>query len=174
MGRDPRSGLPAGSPTALLGCGTLPRLGGLLMTTPPVRSAPPVVLSLIICDSAHLDPTTGKRSLLGCFSSIMANSFPAVHPTLHVAADFTNGHGATPITIRIARVTAEDLDGQPVFSADFELEFPDPRSTLAIGFQLNAIEFPEAGEYRVILESSGLILLERRLMVSNRQELNEP
>lgn len=129
-------------------------------------SAPPVVLSLIICDSSHVEPTTRKRSLLGLFNGIGASQYPVVHPTMHIAAEFTNGHGTTPITLKIVRVTADSLEGDEIFGGSVELEFPDPRATVAFGLQVNGLAIPAPGEYRVVLESEGILLLERRFLAA--------
>ena len=39
----------------------------------------PQVLSWQICDAVHIDPSTGKHYLMGCFSAIRAKEFPTKH-----------------------------------------------------------------------------------------------
>jgi hypothetical protein len=41
----------------------------------------PQLLAWLLCDAVHIDPGTGKHTILGVFSNIMAKRFPVVHPT---------------------------------------------------------------------------------------------
>ena len=40
----------------------------------------PSLLAWITCDAVHIDPASGKHTILGVFSNIKARSFPVVHP----------------------------------------------------------------------------------------------
>gem|GEM_PF-126944 len=40
----------------------------------------PQLLAWITCDGVHIDPSTGKHTILGAFSNIQAKHFPATHP----------------------------------------------------------------------------------------------
>jgi len=56
-------------------------------------SVPPYALALVVCDAIWRDPSTGKRTILGCFSVIGAKSFPTKHPIMSVYAAVTDAHG---------------------------------------------------------------------------------
>lgn len=42
----------------------------------------PQVLAWLMCDGVHIDPSTGKHFILGCFSNIRVRQFPAAHPRM--------------------------------------------------------------------------------------------
>src|SRR5690606_23798218 len=50
-------------------------------TSPAVQSKPQL-LAWITCDGVHIDPGSGKHTLLGVFSNIKARRFPVVHPRM--------------------------------------------------------------------------------------------
>jgi hypothetical protein len=127
-----------------------------------VQYQAPFALSLIICDAVHRDPGPGKPTIIGCFGSIGAQHFPAMHPSFAVFAELTDGRGKVPIALRVI-----DADEQrpPIAEAQAEVDMSDP---LAIGMLIlyfNGIVFPEPGEYRVQLFTGSELLLERRLLL---------
>ena len=61
----------------------------------------PFALSMIICDAVHLDPSTNKAYILGCFGAVGADSFPASHSSMTVFAEVTECRGKTPFLIRV-------------------------------------------------------------------------
>src|SRR5690625_7581658 len=44
--------------------------------------AKPQILAWITCDGVHIDPGSGKHTLLGIFSNIRARHFPVTHPRM--------------------------------------------------------------------------------------------
>jgi hypothetical protein len=134
-----------------------------------VSNVPPIVLSLILSDSIHVDHSTGKRSILGVFSAIYAREFPATHPQLVVNVELTNGHGDTAVDIKLVQVQPESVEGEMVGSARFDISFQHPRQVVGFGLGLKGVVFPQPGEYRVILECQGTILLERSLMLVHQE-----
>lgn len=75
----------------------------------PSAGIPPYALALVVCDAIWRDPSTGKRTILGCFSAILADEFPATHPGMAVYAAITDGHGTVPIALRL--VDADEAQG---------------------------------------------------------------
>ena len=59
------------------------------------------MLSLIVCDQIIADRITGKVSLIGVFAIVHTPRFPWTHPQTCVCAALTDGHGKTPIIIRM-------------------------------------------------------------------------
>jgi hypothetical protein len=45
-----------------------------------VPASKPSLLAWITCDGVHIDPASGKHTILGVFSNIKARSFPVMHP----------------------------------------------------------------------------------------------
>jgi len=129
---------------------------------PAKETVPPYALALVVCDAIWADPSTGKRTILGCFSTITAVEFPALHPVMCIYAVITDGHGKVPVALRLIDV---DEDRQPVFELRGELQFPDPRIVLEIDFVAQSVVFPEPGEYRLQLMSGPHLLMVRRILV---------
>ena len=136
-------------------------------------SVPPYALALVIADAIHRDPGTGKRTILGCFSSIYAREFPATHPALAVYIAVTEGRGVVPIKVRMVDV---DDEKDPIFEVEGEANFQDPRMVMDMDLFIPNLVFPEPGEYRIQLFASGEPLLERRIMVleARNQDTQEP
>jgi hypothetical protein len=140
-------------------------MGGKGMAKPDRKRGPGVVpyaLGLVVCDAIWRDPTTGKRTILGCFSAIQALSFPAKHPMFSVYAALTSGHGEVPISLRLVDV---DEAGPPLVELKAKAKFEDPRVILEVDFVLMNTVFPGPGEYRLQLRSGETLLMERRIAV---------
>lgn len=130
---------------------------------------PPDALAIGICDLIHRDRGTGKRFIMGCFSVIHARTFPVKHPVLGVYLDLTNGRGKVPIKVQVIDC---DEEREPIWSAELEFDFPDPRMIAELDF-MTPLEFPEPGEYRVQVFASGEFVIERRLVLIDVSEKNE-
>lgn len=123
---------------------------------------PPYALALVVCDSVYMDASSGKRTLLGLFSTIGAPSFPTKHPMLSVYAAITDAHGTIPLTLRL--VDAAEAR-KPVMESTTEVCPPDPRTVVEVNFAAGNLEFPAPGEYRLQLRSGTTPLLERRIVL---------
>ena len=127
----------------------------------------PYALAMVICDFIWRDLATGKCSLLGSFSFIAARNFPAVHPSLGVYAAITDGRGKIPIVFQVVDV---DEVEEPIFKAESEVDFKDPRAVSEWILNIQGLSFPKPGEYRFQLFAGSEFLLERRLLVHKIQE----
>jgi len=120
----------------------------------------PDVTSLLVCDQIITDRITGKQSLIGLFSTIHSFRFPAVHPQLSVFCSLTDGHGTTPLTIRIVD---SNEDRPPLVEGSGTVRFNNPRAIANLALQFHGLRFPQPGEYRVQLYCRGELLREARL-----------
>ncbi len=123
----------------------------------------PYVLAMIIADSIYVDPSSGKKTLLGLFSAIFTTVLPARIGQVALYVAMTDGRGKTPL--RIVFVDADE-ENPPIFEAQAEFEFTDPRMVAELMMSMNNLEFPAAGEYRLQLWCSQELLIERRIVVS--------
>ena len=130
----------------------------------------PYPLAMVVCDMIWQDRTTGKYFLLGTFSEIYASSFPAVHPSLCIYAELTDGLGPMPVTIRIVDV---DANRDEIASSQSEVTFEDPRAILQVSALLGQLRFPEPGEYRIQLFANEEFLIERRIFVRLKPSAEE-
>lgn len=123
--------------------------------------APPYALAMLVCDGLHRDPMTGKTFVLGSFSAVYARDFPATQ-AMCVYVILTDGYGKVPIMLRIIDVDAED---EPLFEAETEVEFIDPRAVVELKFGPVGITFPAAAEYRIQLFAGPEFVIERRVVL---------
>src|SRR5262245_2862580 len=121
----------------------------------------PIVLSLVVCDHAYVDPVSDRISLLGLFSEIEPTRFPYRHPLFHVAAELTNGHGRVLVRTIVARTTGESLYGQEVTRREAAVHFAEPRATVSIGIDFTHTTFVQPGEHRVLIMVGAELLAER-------------
>jgi hypothetical protein len=123
---------------------------------------PPEVLALIVADGLHRDAATGKFYILGTYSTIFAANFPCTHAGIVVYAALSDGHGNTPIKVRLVDANEER---PPVFEAIGSVNFPNPLTVVEIGFAHGNIVFPAPGRYSLQLYSGDKLLRERRIAV---------
>ena len=131
----------------------------------------PDVLSFLVCDQIIHDRLTGKHSLIGLFSTIHSYRFPVMHSQLSVYAALTDGHGKTPLRIRI--VDANDAR-PPLVEGQGAVEFKDPRAIANLVLQFRGLTFPEPGQYRVQLYCQDTLLREARLMLAKVDRPEQP
>lgn len=124
-------------------------------------TVPPLCLGLILADAIWVDPGSGKRTILGTFSTIFAPRFPAVHHLMAIHCALTDGHGNTEVVLKLVDMKNEES----LFETKGMLEFKDPRMVAEIDFHLPNLVFPHEGEYRFQLFGNGEFLMERRLSV---------
>ena len=127
-----------------------------------VEHQPPDVLAMVLADSVLHDLASGKFVIQGTYSVIMASAFPVIHPALAVYFAITNGHGMTPVAIRLIDV---DEAREPIFALAGEVDFADPLQVVEHVFAARRVRFPEPGEYRLQLFAADQLLRERRLQV---------
>jgi hypothetical protein len=112
--------------------------------TPEVAQKPvPQVLSINVCDSIIRDETTRKVTLVGLFNTIRANSFPCIHPLMHVYISMTNGHGKYKADVRF--VSADD--DAIIAGMQGDLEFKNPLQVVELNLCWQGLSFKKDGEY---------------------------
>jgi hypothetical protein len=122
----------------------------------------PLPLAMVICDTIWKDSGSGKATLLGLFSEIGAKEFPATHGNMGVHIALTDAQGTVPVRLQLLDVDEEE---EPLYRAETELAFPNPREIINWNIHIRDVVFPAAGEYRLQLFARGEFLMERRLMV---------
>ena len=129
---------------------------------PPEPPAYPIPLAMIVCDGVYVDSASGKKTLLGMFSTIGGVAFPLTLPSLCLYVAMTNGHGKTPFSVRLVDV---DEERPPVLDVNGTWDFADPRIVLEVVNLFGNLVFPEPDEYRFQLLAGTTLLLERRILV---------
>ncbi len=132
--------------------------------------AEPYCLAMVLSDAVYQDPTTGKFTILGTFSTVTAAEFPA---TLRLSVYFaiTDGLGETQIRLRfVDSRSAFSDEGVAASSADasenpaMEVDFVNPLMVFeAVGVMHVGISGP--GLFHCELYAGEQILMSRRLLV---------
>ncbi len=122
----------------------------------------PQVLSWLVCDAVHVDPSTGKQTLLGVFANIRARQFPLTHPCMVwylVLNDVPTG----PHRLRIS-MTADATRPRPLIEREFES--PGPLHRINLINEIRNLTFAAPGDYGLLIEVDDELLLATSLVVS--------
>jgi hypothetical protein len=123
----------------------------------------PQVLAWLTCDGVHLDPGTGKHTILGVFSNIRGRQFPVVHPFMIwflTLSDVPVGDHKIKISLGL-----DATNPQPLIERPFESQSPLQRINLIN--EIRNLSFPQPGDYSIIIEVDDEPLLATSLTVSN-------
>ena len=118
---------------------------------------------MLLCDSVHTDPSTGKLTILGTFSAITANSYP-LQASFVIYFSLTDGFGKHKIKIRIVNSKNLMQDEQAdEFGIQTEVDFEDP---LGVWDTAVGVAFPieEPGVYHCELLCEEEVLMSRRVI----------
>ena len=122
----------------------------------------PQLLAWLLCDAVHIDPGTGKHTILGVFSNIMAKRFPVVHPHMVWFMTLTDvSAGAHRMRISMG---LDPTDPQPLIDRPFESQGPLARINLIN--DIRNLSFPQPGEYSILIEIDDEPLLVTSLTVA--------
>jgi hypothetical protein len=122
----------------------------------------PQLLAWLTCDGVHIDPATGKHTILGVFSNIPAHRFPATHPFMVWFMTLTDC-SAGPHKVRIL-LGLEPTRMQPLLERTFES--PGPLQRINLINELCNLTFPEAGDYSILIEVDDEPILATSLAVT--------
>ncbi len=130
------------------------------MDSAPVHSKPQL-LAWLLCDGVHIDPSSGKHTILGVFSNIMAKRFPVVHPHMvwfMTLTDVAAGNHRMRISMGL-----DPTDPKPLIDRPFESQGPLVRINLIN--EIRNLVFQEPGEYAILIEIDDEPLLATNLVV---------
>ena len=123
----------------------------------------PQLLAWLTCDGVHIDPGSGKHTILGVFSNIQARQFPVTHPFMIWFLTISD--------CAAGRAQAAHLDGPRCHairsrcsSAPFESQSPLHRINLIN--EIRNLSFPQPGDYSLLIEIDEEPLLATNLTVS--------
>jgi hypothetical protein len=139
----------------------------LRVNAPPAQLAPvqskPQLLAWLTCDGVHIDPSSGKHTVLGVFSSIRSQRFPFTHPFM---IWFLSISDCSPGTHRIRISMGLDATRpQPLIERPFDVQSPLQRINLIN--EIRNLAFPVAGEYSLLIEIDEEPLLATSLTVTS-------
>jgi hypothetical protein len=114
----------------------------------PLLQSKPQLLTWLTCDAVHIDPASGKHTILGAFSNIQGRQFPVTHPHMVWFLTITDcSPGAHRMRISMGR---NHQEMQPLIERPFESQSPLHRINLIN--EIRNLTFPAAGEYSLLIE----------------------
>lgn len=122
----------------------------------------PQLLAWLTCDAAHIDPSSGKYTILGVFSNIKAHHFPITHPLMVwflTLTDVAPGQHKMKISMGLG-----PTEMQPLIERPFESLSPLHRINLIN--EIRNLGFPRPGDYSLLIEVDDEPLLATSLTVS--------
>jgi hypothetical protein len=129
----------------------LPMAGALLQlgaVDPKTVNSKPQLLAWLLCDGVHIDPGTGKHTILGVFSNIKALRFPVVHPHMVWFMTLTDvSAGAHRMRISMG---LDPTAPKPLIDRPFESQGPLARINLIN--DIRNLSFPQPGDYSILIE----------------------
>jgi hypothetical protein len=128
---------------------------------PNVKSKPQL-LAWLLCDAVHIDPGSGKHTILGVFSNIMAKHFPVVHPKMVWFMTLTDVSAGTH-KMRIS-MGLDPTQPKPLIERMFESQGPLVRINLIS--EIHNLSFQDPGEYSILIEIDEEPLLATSLTVA--------
>lgn len=122
----------------------------------------PQLLAWLTCDGVHIDPGSGKHTILGVFSNINARHFPVTHPFMIwflTLTDCSPGSHSLRLSMGLDPTKMQVLMDRP-----FESQSPLHRINLIN--EIRNLGFPAAGDYSILVEVDEEPLLATNLTVT--------
>jgi hypothetical protein len=122
----------------------------------------PQLLAWLTCDGVHIDPGSGKHTILGVFSNIQARQFPVTHPFMIwflTITDCSPGEHKLRISMSL-----DPTRMQPLLERPFATEGPLQRVNLIN--EIRNLSFSAPGDYSLLIEVDDEPLLATNLIVS--------
>ena len=113
----------------------------------------PVVVAALVCDTHAVDPSTGKKSLIGIFDRVNAAKFPVSRPiTLYYK--LTDAEGRYEFKIRYSSPGGEDL----LAEATGEFTSKSRLTAMELVVPFPKLPLPAAGRYEFQLWANGMYI----------------
>jgi hypothetical protein len=123
---------------------------------------PPVILGLLLCKYVHFEEGDSRNaSLIGCFSKLRVESFPAT-PPFYLYALPTNAVGEVTMKVMVERLDT----GDELYHREGRVTFLDKLGTYQLSSAVRRCTFPDEGWYQINLLADGQWVAQRRFQVS--------
>jgi hypothetical protein len=122
----------------------------------------PQILAWLTCDGVHIDPATGKHTILGIFSNIRGRQFPLTHPFMVwflTLSDVPAGEHKIKLSMGL-----DPTNLQPLIERPFQSQGPIQRINLIN--EVRNLTFNAPGDYGIMIEIDDEPLLATSINVS--------
>lgn len=108
----------------------------------PLSKVVPVLVAVLVCDTALADPTTGKKNLIGIFDRVNVRTFPSQRP-MSVYVKLTDAEGSYKIQLRYVQTSS----GQELARAEAPAEFASRLGSSDFSISTPPLPIPSEGRY---------------------------
>jgi hypothetical protein len=123
----------------------------------------PQLLAWLTCDGVHVDPGSGKHTVLGIFSNIHASQLPLIHPLMYWFLSITDcAEGRHRL-----RISMGFEAGNPQRLIERPFESGSPLERINLINEIRHLPFPAAGEYSLLIEIDDEPLLSTSIAVTS-------
>lgn len=102
----------------------------------------PVLMAMLVCDTAAVDPSTGKKSLVGIFDRVWVAEFPTQR-AVTIYAKLTDAQGYYRFKVRYVQTGT----GQTLAEVQGDAQVADRLVSPDFVLQTPPLPIPEAGRY---------------------------
>ncbi len=113
----------------------------------------PLLVAALVCDTAVDDPSTGKKSLIGIFSTLHTFEFPTERP-ISFYFKLVDAEGDYEIDVRYVQVAT----GQVLANAKGGLKSTDRHAQLELHLPFPPVPIPEEGIYEFQIWANNVFL----------------
>ena len=113
----------------------------------------PVLVAVLVCDTAVADPTTGKKNLIGIFDRINVRTFPTQQP-MSLYVKLTDAEGPYKVEVRYVQTNS----GQELARAEGEAQFASRLGSLDFSIPLPPLPIPSEGRYEFQIWANNVYL----------------
>lgn len=106
------------------------------------------LLAFLTCDGIHIDPLSGKHTILGVFSNLHAERFPVVHPRMIwflTLMDVPVGNHHLQMTIGLPMESHRTV-------VDREFESKSPAQRINLINDIQNLRFKAPGDYSIVID----------------------
>lgn len=107
------------------------------------------------------DKRTGKKTLIGMFSKINAQQFPATHAKMNIFISFDNAKGKYASAVRIV----QEKGGKVIAETKGNIQVKSPIDVTDLNISFLNVTFPESGLYNIEFYCNEELVLQRRFSV---------
>lgn len=115
-----------------------------------------------MCDGVHMDPGTGKHTILGVFSNIRGRQFPLTHPYMVWFITLTDVAAGK----HRAKISLGKEPTQMTALIDREFASESPLHRINLINEIGNLTFPQPGEYSILIEVDDDPILATSIIVS--------
>lgn len=119
----------------------------------PLSKVVPVLVAVLVCDVAVMDPSTGKKNLIGIFDKVRVGKFPTTRP-VSVYMKLVDAQGYYKFEVRYVQVSSN----KTLFKAEGELQAEDRLSSADMHIEFPPLPIPKQGRYEFQVWANSVFL----------------